>query len=273
MMGLSTPLRGLFNNASGSFVNCKDNITYEDCVDYWRSLKLSTYDDYATSLDNFKILYTCNTCCIEGENISYHNTREMFESGRVTNYSGKMSTLIAVSNQKLLFTNMINDILSRRVIDIGFIKEYHKILMTGLYDNVRYSKGERAGEFKISDYCVGVSDVGSFPEDVDRDLNELIKEVDEVNISDSDDILKAACYMHLVFESIHPFADGNGRLGRVLINYYLMLHGLPPVTIFDEDKETYYLGLEVFDRTGEISGFVLFIKEQLVKTWKNRIRV
>lgn len=53
-----------------------------------------------------------------------------------------------------------------------------------------------------------------------------------------------------------------------MLNYYLLIHDLPPVIIFDEDKETYYIALEVFDRTDELSGFIQFLKEQTVKTWK-----
>ena len=46
-----------------------------------------------------------------------------------------------------------------------------------------------------------------------------------------------------------------------------MVAGLPPVVIFDEDKETYFMALEVFDHSDKIDGFVAFIKEQMVKTW------
>ena len=66
---------------------------------------------------------------------------------------------------------------------------------------------------------------------------------------------------------IHAFADGNGRVGRTLLNYILMCNNLPPVIIFDEDKETYFMALEVFDHTEKIDGFVQFLKEQMVKTW------
>lgn len=247
-------------------------ITYIDCCDYWKGLNLNSAEDYTRALFNFRVLYTCNTCCIEGETISYHNTRELFENVALTNYSGSFNTLVAVNNQRLLFPTVINDIANKVEMSIDLVKRYHKSLMMGLYDDVRYSKGERPGEFKIGDYGVGVADVGSFPEDVESDLSELLSEMEGMSYSSVDDVITAASYFHLAFEKIHAFADGNGRIGRLLMNYYLMLHGLPPVIIFDDDKETYYMALEVYDRTEYIDGFVKFIKEQMVSTWKSRIR-
>ena len=59
------------------------------------------------------------------------------------------------------------------------------------------------------------------------------------------------------------------------MNYYLITHNYPPVIIFSEDKDTYYMALAVFDKTDKIDGFIKFLKEQAVKTWgrKERKRV
>ena len=70
---------------------------------------------------------------------------------------------------------------------------------------------------------------------------------------------------------VFSFADGNGRVGRALLNYFLMLNNHPPTVLYDEDREIYYLALEVYDRTGEIDGFVEFLREQTVKTWESKI--
>ena len=51
------------------------------------------------------------------------------------------------------------------------------------------------------------------------------------------------------------------------MNYYLMLRDHPPVIIYNEDKQTYYLGLAVFDKTSQLDGFREFLKEETVKTW------
>ena len=78
--------------------------------------------------------------------------------------------------------------------------------------------------------------------------------------------------LHLNFESIHPFADGNGRVGRTLMNYFLMIHQHPPTIFYEEDKEVYYMALATFDKTEKIDGFRKFLEEQTIKTWAEKRR-
>lgn len=65
-------------------------------------------------------------------------------------------------------------------------------------------------------------------------------------------------------EAIHPFADGNGRLGRTLMNYYLITHNYLPTIIYSEDKNDYYLALAIFDKTGHVETVVLMSKVRMV---------
>ena len=84
---------------------------------------------------------------------------------------------------------------------------------------------------------------------------------------DADPIIVAAV-MGFAFVFLHPFADGNGRVGRTLMNYYFMTHDHPPLIIFEDNKDTYYAALAVFDKIGKLDGFKLFLQEQTVRTWK-----
>lgn len=242
--------------------------SYNDVLSWWRSQKKNTIDDYKLLIDNFQVVFATNTNQIEGVPVSYNTTRAVFEGANISNYTGSLDSLFLVRNQKFAFEFMLKSLIQKEPITLDFIRKLHKILMYGSYDEARWKRGERPGTFKVHDYCVGMLEVGSFPDEVEGDLESLLEELEDT--SDNKLLLKAA-YFHAVFETIHPFADGNGRVGRTLLNYYLMLHDYPPLVIYDEDKNTYYMALEVFNRTEDLSGMRAFIEEQTIKTWCNHV--
>jgi Fic family protein len=154
-------------------------------------------------------------------------------------------------------------------LSIALIKEIHGILTSGTYDERRYvEQGERPGEFKKHDYVTGAAEVGSLPEDVEGDLIELL---DELSDYEDKNTLKVAAYFHSRFEYIHPFADGNGRVGRALLNYFLMIHGHPPIIVHDEDKNSYYSALARYDEAEELEPMWLFLKQQAERTWAKSV--
>ncbi|MGL4949218.1 MAG: Fic family protein [Anaeroplasmataceae bacterium] len=85
-----------------------------------------------------------------------------------------------------------------------------------------------------------------------------------------DKVINVAAYLHAWFEFIHPFADGNGRTGRMLMNYYLLMKGHPPIIIYEEDKKLYYKSLEHFSDTQDVSVLIDFLKDQCTKTWNRK---
>lgn len=91
---------------------------------------------------------------------------------------------------------------------------------------------------------------------------------DIANIEDKNALI-AAAYFHAKFENIHPFSDGNGRTGRLLMNYFLLMHNHPPIVIHEEDRKAYYKALESFDEDIEIKEMVSFLTAQVEKTWEN----
>ncbi|MDR3165393.1 MAG: Fic family protein [Synergistaceae bacterium] len=97
---------------------------------------------------------------------------------------------------------------------------------------------------------------------------ELLDELDDYE--DKDPARVAACF-HARFEYIHPFADGNGRVGRTLLNYWLMIHDHPPVIIHDEDKRAYYDALARYDDAEDLEPMLLFLMRQTERTWKKSL--
>jgi len=107
----------------------------------------------------------------------------------------------------------------------------HQMLIGGINDNI-------AGRFrKIGEYVRVGTHVAPAPENVEGLVEAALAEyISELDVYFIDKIAK----FHLDFETIHPFNDGNGRIGRVLINYQLFRFGLPSIIIRDKEKKKYY---------------------------------
>ncbi|MDR0651691.1 MAG: Fic family protein [Synergistaceae bacterium] len=242
---------------------------YEDAIKLWRRWRVTTETDIDRRLENFRVLFAYNSGKIENEAITYADTREIFENGRVLNYTGSPRALFEMSNQRVCYEFLKPKIAAREPLSVALIKETHGVLTGGTYDERRYvEQGERPGEFKKHDYVTGIAEVGSPPEDVENDLTELLDELEDYEGKDQ---LKVAAYFHARFEYIHPFADGNGRVGRTLLNYWLMVHDHPPVIIHDEDKRAYYDALARYDEAEDLEPMRLFLMRQTKRTWEKSL--
>ena len=76
-----------------------------------------------------------------------------------------------------------------------------------------------------------------------------------------------AAFFHLALEGIHPFADGNGRVGWALMNYLLVTNDHPPLIVYDEDKLAYYGAMQVWDDECDLAPILDFLRAEAVKTW------
>lgn len=243
---------------------------YDEIVNLWQGYRIESEADLDVYLENYRILFAYNSAKIENADITYHDTREIFENGLVVGYTGLPRTLFEIQNMKVCYELLKPLIIARRQLSIELIREIHNVLTQGTYDEKRYIEmGERPGSFKKHDYVTGRHEVGSPPQQVQADLQELLDELQEYEAKDP---LKIATYLHLRFEYIHPFADGNGRVGRALMNYYLMTHDHPPLIVYDEDKAAYYSALEAYDTDEDLESMHTFLTEQLLKTWDKTLQ-
>ncbi len=231
-------------------------------------MTFNSQDELEILLKDFKVLFAYHSNKIENPNINYHDTREIFENGKIISYTGDLRTIYEISNQKDCFNLLIKDIVEKRPIDIDLIKKIHFELTKGTYDEKRYLiNQERPGEFTKNHYIIGRNEVGTDPEYVEEELQTLL---DEINGYEGKDYLTVVSYFHAMFENIHPFSDGNGRVGRTLMNYYLLIHNIKPLIIYEEDKNLYYECLDKFDSQDDISSLREFIKYEQEKTWKKK---
>ena len=117
---------------------------------------------------------------------------------------------------------------------------------------------------------MGQDEVGASAEDTPYEMAELIDDMHSTDINSSN-VIKAAAYFHCKMENMHPFSDGNGRTGRLLVNHLLINHNNPPMIIFNEDKKEYFNTLRSWDAQQSISEMTEFIKQEIVKTWSKQV--
>ena len=238
----------------------KTNMSYEDVVKAWcsREPKVPVFTGH------FLLRLVSELNQLEGIGVDYNRTRELFESESVSNYTGDVRDLYSVMNNKNVAEYLELEFAKKSPVTVPLILEVHKLIMFGSLDNHRYKdNGERAGTFKKHDYCVGRYDVGASPEETPS----LMQELCELCNEDADP-LKLATTFHCFFQNIHPFADGNGRVGRWLLNYLLVLKGHPPVIIPAYKKGEYYTCLEEFDRDEDFNRLYSFLRQCTVDSYK-----
>lgn len=138
----------------------------------------------------------------------------------------------------------------------------HKLLIDTIDEKI-------AGRFRIKDEYVRIGNhIAIPPEHVERRIETLLYEYK--GDTERHFIEKIAVF-HLKFETIHPFIDGNGRIGRVLINYQLMQIGLSPIIINDSDKLTYHEGFVAYRDTGDTSIMESIITQGCTESLHKRI--
>ena len=241
---------------------------YEKSVALWQQKNITTDAELFEALNGHSIAFAYHSGKIENDNITYNDTREIFEHDGVTSYTGDLRTLFEIRNAKDANELFLTAFSKKRIFDESLIKEFHKCLTQNTYDTRRLQLGERPGEYKLHDYVTGKEEIGAAPEDVHEEISELLSELQDI---ENKDALVAASYFHAKFENIHPFADGNGRTGRLTMNYFLIIHNHPPIIIHEEDRKAYYTVLEAWDSVQNLNPLCDFLKEQTAKAWAKQI--
>lgn len=242
---------------------------YEKALALWRRKNINTDAELAEALNGHSIAFAYHSGKIENEKITFNDTREIFEHDGVTSYTGDLRTLFEIRNAKDANEFLLSAFNEKRSLNETLVKEFQRRLTQNTYDTRRWQLGERPGEYKRHDYVTGKNEIGAMPEDVQEEISELLSQVQELP---DDKALTAAAYFHAKFENIHPFADGNGRTGRLVMNYFLLLHGHPPIIIHEEDRKEYYSALEAWDERQELEPLTEFLKRQTAKTWEKQIQ-
>lgn len=236
-------------------------------VAWWRALEPAAKDLYLSK--DFPVVFSYNSGKIENDQITLHDTREIFEHGRVVAFTGDLRTLFEVGNLRDAWPLMLA--LSRGEGGLGAddLLELHATLTKGTYDEARWAGGERPGTFKKGDYVVA-GEVGYPPDEAADAVRDLLAEVDEALKGPNPGptgALTIAAYAHAKLVEIHPFADGNGRCARALQNICLMRASCPPIVVSEADRMAYYGALDAFHEEGDLEPFKCFCAVQAIETW------
>ena len=183
-----------------------------------------------------QVNFAYNSNKIEGGRLSEDETEEIFETDSFIPKSDetiKLDDLIEMKNHYTLDT--LNDDLSKEM-----IINMNKILKRNTTDeeNPRYN----VGGFKIIPNKIGLINVidTSAPEDVEKDIGNLLLEYKKIKNVTIEDIID----FHYKFELIHPFGDGNGRVGRMIMFRECLRNNIMPFIVLDNDKPFYMRGLK-----------------------------
>ena len=196
-----------------------------------------------------QVRLTYNTNRIEGSKLSEEQTRYIYETNTLFTEKGEntanIDDIIETVNHFQCFDYMLKIV--KEPLSEEHIKEFHKILKTNTSD----SKKEwfNVGEYKLKPNVVGGIET-SKPNEVEKDISQLLKNYNQKNNLEIFDIID----FHYEFEAIHPFQDGNGRVGRLIMFKECLKNNIVPFIIEDEFKFFYYRGLSEYPK---IKGYLI----------------
>lgn len=203
-------------------------------------------------LDRFASKFTYDTNRIEGSSLSYKNVVQLLERG-ITPKDKPMDDIKEAEAHKRVFFEMLK---FNGNLSLGVTLKWHKELFGE-------TKKELAG--RLRNYRVYIS--GSMhkpppPEEVEMRIVELFRWYSRE--SDRTNAVELAALLHLKFETIHPFGDGNGRIGRMIMNFVLHHNGYPMLDIKYTNRIDYYKALEKSSIKGDETAFVQWFFKRYV---------
>lgn len=189
---------------------------------------------------NTQVIFAYNTNHIEGSKLTEDQTRYIFETNTIL-FEGQtvasVDDILETSNHFKLVDYML-DVAEEKLTE-EMIKEFHKILKEGTSDS-------RKEWFNVGEYKKLANEAGNMqttlPKNVAKDMAKLMEWYNSLEKITIKEIIE----FHFKLEKIHPFQDGNGRVGRIIAFKECLKNNLVPFIILDKDKLFYYRGLKEY---------------------------
>jgi len=205
--------------------------------------------------EEFLVEYTYNSNAIEGNTLTLQETALVLEG--VTIDKKPLKDHLEAVGHRDAFLYVLELVRNKTPISEFVIKQIHTLVLM--------DRPEDRGVYRR----IPVRIMGAFHEPIDPVLvpEEMEKLVKEFAANKKMHPIEKAALFHLKFEGIHPFVDGNGRTGRLILNLMLMQAGYPPINVKYSDRKRYYEMFDSFYRDGDASPMIsivgMAVKEQL----------
>lgn len=206
--------------------------------------------------EEFTIEYTYNSNAIEGNTLTLRET-DMVLKGLTVDKKPLKDHMEAIGHKEA-FDYIMDLVKEKTPINEYIIKQIHYLVLA--------DKPQDRGTYrKIPVSILGAKHTPVQPHLIEPKMKELLK----LDFNDGEDFISKLARFHVEFEAIHPFIDGNGRTGRLLINLELMKLGYPPIDIKFSDREAYYDAFDSYhvkkDLKPMINLFSKYLLERLQK--------
>ena len=188
-----------------------------------------------------QILCSYNSNHIEGSTLTEDQTRYIYETNTVLfegNTIAKVDDILETTNHFRLVDYMLD--VADKKLNEKMIKEFHRILKEGTSDS--RVDWFNVGEYKQRANTIGIGIKTTSPNNVEKEMSKLMDWYNSLKQVSIKEIIE----FHYRFESIHPFQDGNGRIGRIIMFKECLKNNIVPFIIKDEDKLFYYRGLKEY---------------------------
>lgn len=188
-------------------------------------------------LDDLLVRLAHHSSAIEGNTITLNQTVSIILNDTIPGSINKRE-FYEVENHKQAFEYIQHNLLNGEKLSLGVIKEIHRLLL----DHLDFNRGN----FKnISNAIVGAEFDTASPEQTPNLMYQWLNNYEYLmeNSKTEEEKIRIILEKHIEFERIHPFNDGNGRTGRMIMLYSLLENNLPPIIISKELKPRYILGL------------------------------
>ena len=224
-------------------------------------LKSKEKESLLTMVDDIEVAERVyNSNAIENSTLTLPETEKILLQQEISRHVS-LREVFEAKNLALVY-GYIKKTATQQPLTIDMILLLHKMLLINIRDEV-------AGRFRKNGEMVRVGEhIGLPPEFIESRTQEILI---NYNSKIETPFVHRIAMLHTEFESIHPFIDGNGRIGRVINNYLLTREGFPPIIVRNKEKESYYKALRSYDDSNNFKPMIRIVELSALESLHKRL--